>query len=277
MFDITPNLVKQAIEILKRANTELRPERISEALGRELFNDYAEAEKLCAYGRTALAQKFDSAEDMARVTGTSIGKAKDAVATAQVLKESILLDDALRYGEVSLDQAVEIARAEESAPGAAKHLIPIAQSESFQVLEDKARKTKLEAEQHNGLAERQRKARSGRDYTDELGMINVHLKFEPHVGTPIVNRAHAEAKRFAKAARALGRDESYECHLADAYAKMLSGKGTPSTTRPEMVVVVSHEVAKRGWQEIRAGEVCKIPVSGRSLQGEPKRSPRGRR
>ena len=32
--------------------------------------------------------------------------------------------------------------------------------------------------------------------------------------------------------------------------------------RPEVVVLVSHEVAKRGWKDVKDGEVCKIPGVG---------------
>jgi hypothetical protein len=77
------------------------------------------------------------------------------------LSGSAPLEDALKHGEVSLDQASEIARAEESAPGATRELLSVAQSESFHVLREKARKTKLEAEQLRGLAERQHAARKG--------------------------------------------------------------------------------------------------------------------
>ena len=50
--------------------------------------------------------------------------------------------------------------------------------------------------------------------------------------------------------------------LADAYAAMLAGTGTGRTTRPELVVLVSHGVAARGWTDVRDGEVCKIPGVG---------------
>jgi hypothetical protein len=55
---------------------------------------------------------------------------------------------------VSLDQAAEIARAEDASPGSARTLVQVAQDEGFQVLKDKARKVKLEAEQHRDLAVR---------------------------------------------------------------------------------------------------------------------------
>lgn len=44
---------------------------------------------------------------------------------------------------------------------------------------------------------------------------------------------------------------------------MLSGSDVKGPAkRPGMVVLVSHEVAKRGWNDVREGEVCKIPGVG---------------
>ena len=52
------------------------------------------------------------------------------------------------------------------------------------MLRDKARRVRLEAEQHQGLGARQHAARSARSYPDELGLVHIHLALEPHVGTP---------------------------------------------------------------------------------------------
>ena len=93
-------------------------------------------------------------------------------------------------------------------------------------------------------------------------MTHIHLALEPHVGTPIVARAEAEAARLARKARAEGGTEPFEAHLADAYAALLSGSGKGPARRPELVVLVSHEVATRGWGDVRPGEVCKIPGVG---------------
>ena len=130
-----------------------------------------------------------------------------------MLSGSAPLADALKHGEVSLDQATEIAKAEESAPGAATELLKVAEEESFHVLRDKARKTKLEAGQHRGLAERQHAARSARSHSDELGMVHIHMELEPHVGAPIVARAEAEAQRLARKAQAADLKEPFERHL----------------------------------------------------------------
>jgi hypothetical protein len=155
-------------------------------------------------------------------------------------------------------------------------LLSVAQSEAFHVLRDKARKVRLEAEQNRGLGDRQRDARSGRSYSDDLGMVNIHLRLEPHVGTPIVNRADAEADRLYRKGKKQGTPEPFERMLADAYAGMLCGKGKGRTTRPELVVLVSHEVATRGWRDVKDGEVCKIPGVGPVALRSQRRSPRMR-
>jgi hypothetical protein len=251
--------VDEAIAMLEKANADLEPELLAAPDARNLLETYARAERLAAFGVAALARKLDDASEVARTTGTSIGKAKATVATGKVLGASHELSAAMEQGEVSLDQAAEIATAEEVAPGSATELLRVAEKESFHVLKDKARKTKLEAEQHKDLAARQRAARSGRSYNDELGMVHIHLALEPHVGTPVVARAEAEAARLARAA---DDKEPFERHLADAYAALLSGSGKGRAKRPELVVLVSHEVAKRGWTDVRPGEVCKIPGVG---------------
>ncbi|MGH2753059.1 MAG: hypothetical protein ACRDLB_01375, partial [Actinomycetota bacterium] len=247
---------RDALKAIEKHNADLEPGLMTVAEIRDRFQEYEHAERMVAFGKAKLAAALDNATEVARLTGTSVGKAKEAVATAKIIGDAPELGMALQQGDISVDQATEIAKAEESAPGVAGELIPVARDESFQVLREKARAAKLEAEQHRDLGARQRAARSGRSYRDELGMVNVHLKFAPHVGVPIVNRAEVEAARLYKAARRDGKQEPFERHLADAYAKMLSGSSVKgSSRRPKLVVLVSHEVVKRGWSGVRDGEV----------------------
>ena len=269
--------IAQAIELLEKANADLEPELLSIPDARELLGVYARAQRLAAFGVAALARRIDEAPSVARVTGTSIGQAKETITTGKVLGDSAPLREALERGAVSLEQASEIARAEQSAPGVAPELVAVAGEESFHVLRERARAAKLAAEQHRDLGARQHAARSARSYTDELGLVHVHLALEPHVGTPIVNRAEAEAARLARKARATksdqgaaktrgkekeGSPEPFERYLADAYAALLSGSGKGRSRRPELVVLVSYEITQRGWKDVRAGEVCKIPGVG---------------
>jgi hypothetical protein len=123
MIDMSAVQVEQAVELLEKANADLEPELLPAPLARRLLSAYARAEKLAAYGVAALARKLDDASELARVTGTPLGKAKAVVATGKVLGASGALSDALQQGDISLDQAAEIASAEESSPGAAKELV----------------------------------------------------------------------------------------------------------------------------------------------------------
>jgi 5-methylcytosine-specific restriction endonuclease McrA len=252
--------VRAAVALLEEANSDLVPDALTEAESRELLAEYNRAQRLSSFGVATLARAEKDATALAQATGTSVGEAKATMETSKVLEDAPELCAALRSGEVSLPQAAEIAKAEAAAPGATKDLLATAKERSFQVLKEQVRKMKLEAEQHRGLAERQREARSGRSHTDDLGMVNVHLRLEPHVGTPIVARAEAEAERSARSAN--GDKEPFEHHLADAYAKLLQGSGEGRARRPELVVLVSHGVATRGWKDVRNGEVCKIPGVG---------------
>ena len=180
------DLIDDAIALLEKANANLDPDLLSRPLARRLLEAYSRVVKLGSFGVAALAPQLEDVPEVARVTGTSVGKAKETIATGKVLESSGELTQALQHGDVSLDQASEIARAEEASPGTATELLSVAREESFHVLKERARKAKLEAERQRDLFLRQRAARGARNYSDELGMVHIHLSLEPHVGTPIV-------------------------------------------------------------------------------------------
>jgi hypothetical protein len=170
--------IDQAVELLEKSNANLQPELLTSERARELMAAYARAEKLVAFGVAALARKLDHRE-VARLTGSSIGKARNVVATGEAMAQSEELSAALKQGDISLDQAAEIAAAEQSAPGAAAGLVPVAQKEPFHVLRNQARRTKLESEQHRDLAARQHAARTARSHRDPLGMSFYVKRFPP--------------------------------------------------------------------------------------------------
>ena len=258
--------IADALALIERANAKLRPGELSRPEARSLIDAYGRIVKLGGFGVAALSPSVGDASAVARVSGTSMGKAREAVATGTTIQASPDLDAAMRHGDVSLDQAAEIACAEEAAPGSARKLVKVAQDEAFHVLKDRARKIKLEAEQHRDLATRQHDARRARSLVDDLGMVHIHLELEPHIGAPIAARAEAAAQRLARAARKTGDTGErvpFERHLADAYGQLLGGgPGRGHARRAEVTVLVSHSVAKRGWTDVRAGEVCKIPGLG---------------
>ncbi|HZA39697.1 MAG TPA: hypothetical protein VFA00_03640, partial [Actinomycetota bacterium] len=161
-------VLDEAVELIEKVNSNLQPEIVSADDARRLLGTYASIEKLASYGRALMASRIDDVAAVARMSGTSTGQAKKTVETGAALKDAPEVGDALARGEVSLDQAGEIAKAEQASPGSAGELLKVAKEESFNVLRDEARRVKLEAEQHRGLGERQREARRARSYTDEL-------------------------------------------------------------------------------------------------------------
>ena len=257
----TPSLIDQAIELLEKANAELEPELLDSSGARVVLDRYATARRLVDYGVAAVARKVDDAAVVSRVTGTPVGHAKATIALGTNLKAAPELGAALQSGAVSAEQAIHIASAEASVPGITEELVAVANSEPFHVFKDRARRLKLEAEQHNGLSARQHAARSGRHHSDELGMTHIHLTLEPLAAAPIVNRAEADAERLYKAARKTGHTEAFEAYLADAFVDMLSGTGKGRASRPELVVLVDYDTIRNGWK-LTPGGISKIPGVG---------------
>lgn len=110
--------LSDAIGLLEKANANLEPDLLPADGARELLAAYARVERLASFGVAVLAPRVDDAGALARVTGTSVGKANQTVETGTSLRAAPDLTDALREGEISFDQAAEIAKAEEVRPGA---------------------------------------------------------------------------------------------------------------------------------------------------------------
>ena len=266
--------VEEAVELLEKANADLEPELLSALAARRLLAAYARAGKLAAFGLATLTRKLDDASELASITGTSVGKARAVVETGKVLGASGELSAALEHGDVSLDQATEIASAEQSAPGAAAELVAVARTNPFHVLREKARKVKLEAEQHSDLAARQQRG-SVRPKPRRRARHNPH---RPRVGATRRRPDRSPGRGRGLAPGKKGPDTrgegALEAHLADAYEALLAGSGKGRARRPELVVLVSHEVAKRGWTDVRAGGSARFPALRRFRHRSPRRSPR---
>jgi hypothetical protein len=159
---------------------------------------------------------------------------------------------------VSLDQATEIAKAETEAPGCADRLVEVAQRQPFHELCHQARKARLENQREN-LGARQHRARRGGHRINDLGLVHVEADLEPHIGAPIVDRLEAEANKLAAAA---GKQEPFTAYLADAFATLFGQPASGKGGKAEVVVVVSHQVAQRGWTSVEPGELCHIPGIG---------------
>src|SRR5687768_6027746 len=101
------NGIASAIEGLEKENANLQPELLSAERARELMAAYSKAEKLVAFGIAALSRKLNE-EEVARVTGSSVARAKTVIETGRVMAACEELSSAMQPGDVSLDQAAAI-------------------------------------------------------------------------------------------------------------------------------------------------------------------------
>jgi hypothetical protein len=131
------NAVQDAVKSLEKANANLGPELLSADDARELLAVYARAVKLASYGQTALARKIDNAVEVARTLRCLHGQGQGDRGRGQALGDAPEVSDVFKGGDISLDQATEIARAEQAQPGSATELLEVAERESFQVLRER--------------------------------------------------------------------------------------------------------------------------------------------
>jgi hypothetical protein len=102
--------------------------------------------KLQLAARFAENHGAKAAEDLARKSGTSKGKAKRTVDTARKLEDQPEVTDALRNGELSEDQASLIADAADVNPSAAGDLVKKAKNGSINDLRQECSRAKAAAD-----------------------------------------------------------------------------------------------------------------------------------
>lgn len=168
--------------------------------------------------------------------------------------------EALVSGELSLAQAREIARAEAERPGSEAELLGVARNASLKTLKDTARKKRLEALDPEVLHHRQQEAREFRHWRDDLGMVCFAGAVPPEVGVPFVNRLDAETDRIRRLARAEGRNDPRQAHAADAFIRLLAGKGKGKPNSSDLVLVCDLRAYRRG--HAHPDEPCHVVGGG---------------
>ena len=80
--------IDDAIELLEKSNADLEPELLPAEDAQRLLEAYARAEKLAAFGLAALARKVQNTPTVAKAAGISLGRAKETVATGEMLVQA---------------------------------------------------------------------------------------------------------------------------------------------------------------------------------------------
>lgn len=220
-----------------------------------------------------------AAHQLARRTGTTVSKAREALDTAGARGRLPELDAAVRRGEVSPGQAGVIADAASKAPSAERRLLDTARRASFGELMDECARTKAAAEpddeaRYNAVHARRflRRRRCGD------GAAELQYRSTPDEVAEVFSVVRGFAERVFTAARAEGRREPEEAYLADglvaaARAATASGEGAkPAPKAAKVVVRIDWDALMRGWpvgdEVSEIAGIGPVPVSAvRSMVG----------
>jgi len=154
------------------------------------------------------------------MTGSSPGQGREELALAGKLEQCPLTDAALRAGELSLAQAIEIARTEKALPGSEASMLALAGTMSLGSLRDEGRRRRLADLDPGEAYKRQHRERSFRSWTDAAGMVRFRGALTPDKGVPFLSRLNALCDRITDQARAAGSNESRPAHAADAFVAL---------------------------------------------------------
>ena len=200
-----------------------------------------------ASGAWKSAGDRSAAHHLARTTGTSVGQASEAMATARRLETLAVAGAAARAGRLSAAQVAAVADAASVDPTAEARLVEQAQGCSLGELREECARTKAAARPD---AEARRQAihasRFLRSYLDAEGAWNLRMRDNPEVGAQIMAAVDAVRDRIFRAARAEGTREFSEAYAADALAALAGGGGAPARARAKGIVRVDLGALLRG-------------------------------
>lgn len=246
------------------------------------FDVLAHMHKLIGGAMVRMAARYDevgdwkrsgsrSAEDaIARKTGTSVGQAKRSLQTSKNLTNTPGVDNALRQGDLSPDQADAISSGATASPDDEDELIRTAKKEPLQSLKQRAADVRARADKdREATRKRQHAARRLNRWKDEDGMYNLLVKLPPEMGAEIDARLKPGIDRAFADARDAGRFEPLEAYAADVLFGMITGASGGSApkkgnqaVRPERKVIGIIDVAALNRGDVLPGETCEIAGVG---------------
>ena len=241
-----PVTLAGAIGQVAAAVDGLVPELVPFAEAVVLWNEFAELERLAAAGRLLLARRvsdsgqwrqagFDSAAEwMAAECGSSVGRARAELGTSERLALQPEVEDAVRAGRLSSEQADVISDATATNPAATDELLGAAGRDSHKNLKDRCGRRKAEADPDpEATRARIHRSRRARCWTDSEGAVNLSARGTVDALAQLRARwEHQTDVRFREA-RSAGRREPREAYAFDALLDMLGQPNGPDAPRPD--------------------------------------------
>ena len=213
-------------------------------------------------GAWKAAGERSPAHHLARTTGTSVGAASEAIATARRLGSLPAVDAAARCGSLSAQQAAAVADAASVDGAAAERLVAKAATSSLAELREECSRVKAaalpDAEARRAAIHAERFLRT---WGDAEGGWNLRMRDNPEVGAAIMAAILPIRDRLFAQARSEGRSEPSEAYAADALAEAVCSPGSrPARSGTKMLVRIDLGALLRG--RAAEGEVCEIAGFG---------------
>jgi hypothetical protein len=278
---------------------------VSGADAARLTELFARGERLCSNAKALCAKKASDCsmwqrsgarspqEWLAKVSGGGLRQAQDSLEIAEAMRHAPALADACRSGELSFEQASQIASVAKHEPAAAETLVRTARSASFKGLKSHCqavRNTARSAREDQERLAAAFRSRYVRDWVDRDGAGHLEMSDTPDR----VARVLAAMKPFERAAferaRKSGSRQSRECYRADALVELAEAatttpNGDADSKDPDLtddsadgtdiasggqggrvgpaamiIAVVDHSALVRGYTT--SGETCEIDGVG---------------
>jgi hypothetical protein len=271
-----PGEFRAAVASIRRVAHALEPSCMTLEDAVTLLEDVLDGEKLLGGMKTRLVKRLEecrvgardghasTAEWLAQRSGTSVGRARDAVDTASRLRECPQTEQALRDGEISTDQASEISAGAAADPGAERSLLDAAQVDGVKGLRDKSRRVRhaaMSEEERVAREERIHRNRYHRRWTDNDGAGCGQYRLPPAAAARLWAELDAERDRIYKEARAEDRREGFGAYEADALCAL--GERDARSHRGTRVTAILHaDISPLLRGETEPGDTCEIPGVG---------------
>lgn len=221
------------------------------------------------------AKGFRSPEEwLASVNGTGLGPATRMFATARHLEALPTTAEALAAGDVSPEQAAEVAHAAAIDPTAENHLLDVARRDGLPGVRREAERVKAAALDDTERHARIHRNRHLRRRTGGDGSFQFFGQTTADVGAAIWTALTKEANRIFAQARTAGRRDPADAYMLDALASLLLGAqhNTPDTpdtagptrppARPDRTIFVRADLAPIDRGHTESGEICEVVGGG---------------
>jgi hypothetical protein len=207
-----------------------------------------------------------AADQLAGISGTSVGAAKNQLETSKKVAKLPATAKALRKGKLSVAKAEAIAAAAAVAPEAEADLLDGAADAP---LSDVRRKClRARGKDRDAAHARIHNARSFKQFTDAEGAWNVIARGTADAGAAFRAQHQRIVDEMFEAARAAGRHEPYEAHAFDAFIELARRAGRTDTegevkAKPVQnfgLLRIDYDAFVRG--SVEGEETCELPGLG---------------